>query len=242
MTVKFRHHSANEFTGDTAISLDRFVTATMIADSEVHYAWVALLSTNKIYLYVFNKTSTEATSSPDYIRNADYATAGVWELMDSPFDVSAGIETGSVITVASDTVPSGYLECDGSTISRTTYSDLFTAISDLYGVGDGVNTFEIPDYRGMFLRAWDNSAGIDPDAATRIDSGDGSTTGDNVGTRQAEGVLSHTHSVRDGNGSTHGITSGSDQSVPTAAYGSSGGYGGNETRPVNVNVMLCIKI
>ena len=44
-------------------------------------------------------------------------------------------------------VPSGYLLCDGSPVSRTTYADLFTAIGTTWGVGDGSTTFDLPDSR-----------------------------------------------------------------------------------------------
>jgi len=85
------------------------------------------------------------------------------------------------------TAPTGWLECDGSAVSRTTYANLFTAISDDYGNGDGSTTFNLPNYQGQFLRGFDNSAGVDPDAASRTDRGD-STTGDNIGTKQTDGL------------------------------------------------------
>lgn len=48
--------------------------------------------------------------------------------------------------------PEGYLYCDGSAIGRETYSELFEAVGTLYGAGDGVSTFELPDARGIFFR------------------------------------------------------------------------------------------
>lgn len=48
--------------------------------------------------------------------------------------------------------PDGYLYCDGSAIGRETYSELFDAIGTLYGVGDGAETFNLPDARGVFFR------------------------------------------------------------------------------------------
>jgi len=52
--------------------------------------------------------------------------------------------TGSVIWFAGSTVPTGYLLCDGSLISRVTYADLFSVIGVIYGVGDGSTTFALP--------------------------------------------------------------------------------------------------
>jgi microcystin-dependent protein len=48
---------------------------------------------------------------------------------------------------AANTAPSGWMLCNGSAVSRTTYADLFTAIGTTYGVGDGSTTFSIPDMR-----------------------------------------------------------------------------------------------
>lgn len=55
--------------------------------------------------------------------------------------------TGVVKMYAGSAAPVGYLICDGSAISRTTYSALFTAIGTVYGAGDGSTTFNIPDLR-----------------------------------------------------------------------------------------------
>lgn len=60
---------------------------------------------------------------------------------------------GSIIAYISQTVsPSGWLKCDGSAVSRVMYASLFAVISDAFGVGDGSTTFNLPDYRGAFLR------------------------------------------------------------------------------------------
>ena len=63
--------------------------------------------------------------------------------------VSGGgtVPTAAIIPYGSITPPTGYLFCDGSAVSRTTYADLFTAIGTTFGVGDGSTTFNIPDLR-----------------------------------------------------------------------------------------------
>ena len=71
------------------------------------------------------------------------------------------IPTGMIAPFAMSTAPTGWLECDGSAVSRTTYADLFTALSTTHGVGDGSTTFNIPDLRGEFIRGWDNGKGTD---------------------------------------------------------------------------------
>ncbi len=64
----------------------------------------------------------------------------------------AGTPVGTVTAFAGATVPAGTLLCDGSAVSRTVYASLFAQIGTTYGSGDGSTTFNLPDYRGMFLR------------------------------------------------------------------------------------------
>jgi microcystin-dependent protein len=56
--------------------------------------------------------------------------------------------SGVIMQFAGATAPAGYLLCDGTAVSRTTYAGLFTAISTTYGVGDNSTTFNLPDLRG----------------------------------------------------------------------------------------------
>ena len=62
------------------------------------------------------------------------------------------VPSGMIMPFGGSSAPTGFLACDGSAISRTTYSTLFTAIATTWGVGDGSSTFNIPDLRAMFLR------------------------------------------------------------------------------------------
>ncbi len=151
---------------------------------------------------------------------------------------SFGINTGTVQAFAQATCPSGWLAANGSNVSRTTYSVLFAAISTIYGTGDGSTTFTLPDYRGYFLRGWANGSTIDPDKASRTDRGDG-TTGDNVGTKQADELESHRHQEQRGGGAGEGMERATAQSNFSSVY--TNYFGGNETRPTNINVLYCIK-
>lgn len=106
----------------------------------------------------------------------------------------AGVETGSILPYGgayTDSV-SGYLQCDGTAVSRTTYSDLFGVTSTQFGVGDGSSTFNLPDFNSNFPRGAPASTSC------------GATGGaDTVALSEAE-LASHTHSVTDG-GHTHDI-------------------------------------
>lgn len=87
-------------------------------------------------------------------------------------------------------IPTGYLYCDGSAVSRTTYANLFAAVGTTWGAGDGSATFNLPDGRGRYFFG----------LAT---SGTGSTLGGTFGTKDHTHTLSgstanesaHTHSI-----------------------------------------------
>ncbi|CAF1423671.1 unnamed protein product [Adineta steineri] len=63
---------------------------------------------------------------------------------------------GTVISYAGLEVPQNWTLCDGSNVSRTTYSKLFSVIGTLYGAGDHVKTFGLPDFRGRFILGLDS--------------------------------------------------------------------------------------
>lgn len=86
------------------------------------------------------------------------------------------VPPGGMIDWGSNSAPTGWMICDGSAISRSTYADMFGNISTTYGVGNGTTTFNIPDFRQKF-------------ALYKAASGTGSTLG---GTG---GAIDHTHTV-----------------------------------------------
>lgn len=65
--------------------------------------------------------------------------------------------TGEIRMWSSHTIPSGWRICDGSAISRTTFSSLFSVIGTTYGVGDSSTTFNVPDMRGRVPAGYDSA-------------------------------------------------------------------------------------
>jgi microcystin-dependent protein len=146
-------------------------------------------------------------------------------------------QVGDVKAVAYETVPAGWLECNGASLLRADYAALFAAISTNFGTADATH-FNIPDLRGKFPRGWDHAAANDPDRAARTAQATGGQTGDHVGTVQADGFEAHTHTItRSNTGSATGYTAGGNP----LDGGDSGSAGGSETRPINVGVMYIIK-
>lgn len=102
--------------------------------------------------------------------------------------VNPPIPTGTLHAFAGSTAPAGYLLCDGSAVSRTTYASLFAVLSTTYGAGNGSTTFNVPDLRGRAPVG----AGSDSTAANNVSRTLGTKFGD---TR----LQSHTHTGTTGN-------------------------------------------
>lgn len=85
---------------------------------------------------------------------------------------------GMVAPFAGASAPTGWLLCYGQAVSRTTYAALFTAISTVYGSGDGSTTFNLPDLRGRAVFGQDDMGGT---SANRLTGITGSIDGDTLG-------------------------------------------------------------
>lgn len=70
------------------------------------------------------------------------------------------LPTGSVMSHSGASAPTGFLLCDGSAVSRTTYAALFAVITTTYGIGDGSTTFNVPDLRGRAVIGVGTGAGL----------------------------------------------------------------------------------
>ncbi len=138
------------------------------------------------------------------------------------------IEPGSIMIYPSNNIPEGWLKCNGAEVSRVTFEDLYEAIGDIYGTGDGMTTFRIPDLRGEFVRGWDDSRGVDVNRA--------------LGSYQGYNIQSHRHDMAHiwsgGGGGSLAYTMQSSRSLITRYTG----YNGiTETRPRNISMIYCIK-
>lgn len=154
---------------------------------------------------------------------------------------------GDIVTTAA-ACPAGTVAADGTSYLRTTYPDLFTAIGTTHGSADGTH-FNVPDYRGRFIRGVDGAAGLDPDKAARTAMNAGGNTGNNVGSVQADAFQGHEHNYVQGNSSGPNVgNSGFNTQNITGTTTSMVSDGTNgtpritsETRAKNAYVNFCIR-
>ena len=148
----------------------------------------------------------------------------------APYNIG-GVPAGAVMDFAMAAAPAGWLFCDGSAVSRITYAALFAAIGTVWGVGDGSTTFNLPDMRGYFRRGVGTN-------------GDG-TASAAFAAKQADAIISHTHSYQYSNAAGAATTTISRGNVENTgvSFPSSGPNTtvATETRPKNIVVLTCIK-
>lgn len=101
--------------------------------------------------------------------------------------VNTNTPVGSISLFAGTTAPDGWLICDGSAVSRTTYANLFSVIGTTYGTGDGSTTFNIPNLKGKVPVGLDSSD-------TSFDT-IGETGGEKAHTLTINEMPSHNHGI-----------------------------------------------
>lgn len=107
---------------------------------------------------------------------------------------------GAIIAYAGTAAPTGWLLCDGSAVSRTTYAALFAVLSTTYGAGDGSSTFNLPDLRGRVIAGQDDMGGSSANRLTGLSGGVdgdtlGATGGDEKHTLASSEIPAHNHTA-----------------------------------------------
>ena len=160
-------------------------------------------------------------------------------VVDSDFDIGAfdikkstvtidyfGVRTGDIVFKPVTAPPTGFLLCDGSAVSRTTYAVLFAVIATTFGIGDGSTTFNVPNLKGKVIMGY---ASDDADYNAIADTG-----GEKTHALITAELAAHTHTVPVRNASGGAVGYGrtlinSDASTDTSSSAGSGTA--HENRP-----------
>ena len=146
-----------------------------------------------------------------------------------------GVPTATIVPWSSSSLPSGFLECNGADVSRTTYAALFAIVGTTYGAGDGSSTFGLPDLQNNVAVGKSNTKALASTggANTVANSGNisGSTANATLSTSQ---LASHSHSLSGKNATLK--TSGNNAYWGARGASNSGGGSGNIGLPLSGNV------
>ena len=107
-----------------------------------------------------------------------------------------GIPTATIVPWSSSSVPTGFLECNGQAVSRSTYSALFAIVASTYGGGDGSSTFNVPNLSDKVAVGKSNNKALasaaGAETVTSTGNVGGSTANASLSTDQ---LASHTHTL-----------------------------------------------
>ena len=160
-------------------------------------------------------------------------STNTWVASSIPIPQPDNVPIGTIIYFPSETAPAGWFICDGKSLDKNLYKDLYNII--LYKFGGVGNNFNLPDLRGEFIRGWDKGRGVN---AGRV-----------FGSNESDQFESHTHDL------DRALTYPSRAGYPAVAEQHQSGNpddysaylsntsstGGAETRPRNVALLPCIK-
>lgn len=141
--------------------------------------------------------------------------------------------SGTIKLYAGTTAPSGYLFCDGTAVSRTTYADLFVAIGTAFGAGNGTTTFNLPDFRRRV------PVGAGGTGTGTLGNAVGNSGGAETHTLQISEMPAHTHDYGTSGSSGGGISTGGVST--TRATSSTGGGGAHNNMQPSLVVNYIIK-
>ena len=107
-----------------------------------------------------------------------------------------GIPTATIVPWSSASVPSGFLECNGAAVSRSTYSALFAIIGATYGAGDGATTFNLPDFQDNVPMGKSGTKALASTGGANTVTSTGNVGGSTANATLTEAQLaSHSHGV-----------------------------------------------
>jgi len=239
-------------------------------------------STRFIELQVLTDNSGVALAQPQTIapRQQVLSTPYAAQAQNAVSAVSAlnGVPPGTILPYGGSSAPFGYLMCDGTLYSRETYPNLAAVLSTPLGAatptgavfGGSATMFNVPDFRGRFLRGADGGTGRDQDVAARTAMATGGNDKANIGSIQADAFRNHNHTgltqdeppipsdgsltpvtirrpwIAYSNSNTQKYTEGGMISYNMNAARGNHQHaipadGGSETRPVNASVNYIIK-
>lgn len=168
------------------------------------------------------------------------------QIATTAFVLANGVPTGGLVMWSTSSAPSGFLLCDGSAVSRTTYATLFAVVGTTFGSGDGATTFNVPNYTNrMPYGTTIGATGGSADAIVVSHTHTGSTDTAGVHTHNYQGSNYQPNnaagSIPDWIGSSTMTTQSAGAHSHTLTINSTGSSGTNANLPPYLGINFIIK-
>lgn len=172
----YHYNGTNTYFYDSGVNVEtinlpeNFGTIIEIDNTSVLYEFIERVSHEKVYVTSEDYAKQESMSKDDITTKVENEVSayGVqmnsvigfdgtadeipdgYEITDETFGGGGGetLKVGTILPYSGTSLPTGYMLCDGSALSRTEYADLFSVIGTKFGVGDGSTTFNLPNLKG----------------------------------------------------------------------------------------------
>jgi microcystin-dependent protein len=204
---------------------------TFVCDGSKYFSLSTNLDTDTVLssssdLTAMSSSATAMDISSDYLLVGDGSDS---EAIKKQLIDRIVMPIGSVVPYAGSTTPTnkGWLLCDGSAVSRTTYAALFALISTTYGIGDGSTTFNLPDCTGRVVAGKESSE-------TRLTTAESGINGGTLGATGGAESVTLTVSEIPGAANTEGLQNSGDNLREYLQSPSSSASSHNNTQPTIV--------
>lgn len=147
-----------------------------------------------------------------------------------------GIPTGCIIPWSDTSVPTGFLECNGAAVSRSTYATLFAIVATTYGAGNGSTTFNLPDLKDNVPLGRSNSAALASTGGANTVTSTGNVGGSTANATLATAQLaSHSHSYFVGTQDPNAMSEAGGRFVNTNSTRNTGNEGSGQGHDHNMS-------